>query len=320
MKPVWRLLISLVVLGAVAAVLFWPKKPVPPPKLSTLVSFDVGAVRAITVTRPGQPQVQLTRQNGNWRMVQPYAYPADKSAVQTVLDTLGHINNPRRVGAATDPAEFGLDQPSSVELQLASGKTFDFQFGGDTPTGGDTYLRLGPNGPVEIANTAVKESALKSAFLLQDKAPIHFPAGQVTEIEASHNGKHVTFTKTSGAWPKAQENNIEALLDAFGDGQMSSMVDPTGNSASAHGLFHPATSLTLVWNGGSTQLDIGAAQDPTDDYARNSESPAVFTLSDYMVSDITALFKPESSPSAAAAPAAGPTPSAISSGGGSQVP
>ncbi len=309
MKPLWRLLIAVVVLGAVVAVLEWPKKSTPAPSAKSLVTFDAAAVRHITINQPGQPQVALSRDHGVWQLDAPYTYPADSATVATVLDSLGNIKGAQNVGPATNLAAFGLDNPSTVTLALADGKVFAFNFGSDSPTGGNSYLRLGTAGNVEMADSAIKASVLKSAFEMQDKTPVHFPSSQVNRIEVTSKGKSLTISQTNNAWPKDQQDNVQSLLDGLSDGQMSAMIDPTGAQAAAHGLNQPTTSLTLVWDGGSAQLDIGAKQDANDDYARNSSSPAVFTLASYLVDDINALFTPAPPAAAATSPA---TPGAVS--------
>ena len=292
MKTWLRLLIAVVILGAVVGVLYWPQKAKPAAAAAPLVKMDANQVQRIAISQPGQPATVLTKAGAHWNLDQPYAFAADGPTVASLLDALGGITGAEDVGTSTSPATFGLDQPSTVELGLANGQTLDFQFGADTPTAGNTYLRLGPSGPIEIVPSDVKASALKSAFLLQDKSILHFPSGQLTALDVTDHGKKLHLDCVKGAWPKDQQTNVQSLLDALQDGQMTTMPDPVGKDAAANGLAHPVTTLRLTWNGGSAELDLGNKQGAGAYYARNNSSPAIFTLSDYLLTDITNLVTP----------------------------
>ncbi len=291
MKTWLRLLIAVALLAAVIGVLYWPKKPAPA-AAAPLVAVDASQVQRIAVTRPGHPDTVLTRSGASWNLDQPYAYPADGPTVASLLDALGGITGAKDVGASNNPAAFGLDKPSTVELGLANGKALDFEFGADTPTGGNSYLRLGGAGAIQIVPSDVKQSALKSAFLLQDKTVLHFPSGQLTALDVTDHGKALHLDCVKGAWPKAQQANVQSLLDALQDGQMTTMPDPDGKDAAADGLGHPPITLRLTWNGGSAELDLGNKNGSDEYYARNNASPAIFTLSDYLATDITNLTAP----------------------------
>lgn len=290
MKPWHRLVIAVIVLAAIVGYLNWPRKAAAVAAAPALVKFSASEVRSLGIEQPGQPEVLLSKAGSDWSLTQPYAYAADGPTVSSVLDALADITGAQDVGAVRDPAAFGLDHPSVVTLGLANGSTLKFEFGSDTPTGGNSYLRMGGSGPVKIVSSDVKNSALKSAFLLQDKAIVHYPAGQLTSLDVTAGGKHAHFERTQDAWPKDQQTNIQSLLDALQDGQMTAMPDAAGKDAAADGLTKPAITVNLVWKGGAAQLDIGAKKGAAEYYARNSSSSAIFTLSDYLITDINALF------------------------------
>lgn len=290
MKPWHRLAIAVIVLAAIVGYLNWPKKAAPVAAAPPLVKLNSSQVRSLSIAQPGQPEVELSLVGADWKLTQPYAYAADGPSVSSLLSSLSDITGAQDVGAVKDPAAFGLDHPSVVTLGLSSGGSLEFNFGSDTPTGGNSYLRMGATGPVKIVSSDIKNSALKTAFLLQDKAIVHYPAGQLTSLEVTSGRQHAHFDRTDNAWPKDQQTNIQSLLDALQDGQMTAMPDAVGKDAAADGLAKPAITINLVWKGGAEQLDIGAKKGAAEYFARNSNSPAIFTLSDYLITDINALF------------------------------
>ncbi|MGH9412999.1 MAG: DUF4340 domain-containing protein [Terriglobales bacterium] len=314
MKSWWRLVVAVVVLIVVVAVLDWPHQAKPAAAAAKpLVSLTASDVQRIAIQQPGQPEVVLTKTGNDWKLDQPYSFAADTTAVSSLINTLDDITGASKVADATPQiklASFGLDpaaktaQPSTVAFGLASGKTITFVFGSDTPTGGNTYFRVGDTGAIEMASSYVKTDSLKSAFDLQDKQVLHFPSGQITALTIKTKSKSLQFAKNSGqsknAWPKAQSSNISSLIDSLDDAQMNALPAPSAAAAdklaAKDGLLHPAYAVTLLWQGGKETLDIGAKTGAAQYYARNSETPAVFTLSDYLITDITNLTSPAQAP------------------------
>lgn len=301
MKPWIRLVIAVVVLAVVAGVLFWPHKPAAPaPSAVPLIKVDNAQVQQVTITQPGQPTIQVERSgNSTWKMTQPYAYAADGAAVTSLLDTLGNITSTQKIGPADNLATFGLDHPSTIELTRSSGSPLDFQFGATTPMGQSFYLRIG-SGPVEMADGTVRDSVLRNAFALQDKTILYFPEDQVTAIDVTQGGKTLHLDKVKDAWPAAQKDNVQALLDALSGAQMAAMIDPAGKVTPAMHLTPPAVTLKLTWTGGTSavsgQIEVGGKQDDSNDYARTSVSPAIFSISTYLVDDMTKLLAPPPAP------------------------
>lgn len=309
MKSWWRLVVAVIVLIVIVAVLKWPHKAQPAAPEKPLVSLTASDVQRISIQQPGQPDVVLTKTGSNWKLDQPYAFAADSTAVSSLINTLDDITGATKVSDVTPKiqlANFGLDaaaksgQPATVELGLSSGKTIDFIFGSDTPTGDNTYFRVGSKGAIEMVSSYIKTDSLKAAFDLQDKKVLHFPSGQITGVILTAEGKTLHFTKNNSAWPKAQSSNITSLIESLGDAQMNAMkatdAAAAAKLAAKDGLTHPSYVVTLEWQGGKDTLAIGAKTGAAEYYARNSETPAVFTLSDYLISDITNLTSPASTP------------------------
>ncbi|MGH9476193.1 MAG: DUF4340 domain-containing protein [Terriglobales bacterium] len=309
MKSWWRLAVAVVVLIVIVAVLRWPHKAKPVVASKPLVALSAAAVQRIAIQQPGQPQVVLTKSGSNWSLDRPYSFAADSTAVGSLLDTLSDVTDATQVAPVTPSiklASFGLDptaktaQPSTVELGLTSGKTVTFIFGSDTPTGGNTYFQVGDSGPIEMASDYIKTDALKGAFDLQDKSALHFPSGQITGLKIVAGRKTIQFAKTKDGWPKTQSDNITSLIDSLNDAQMNAVPAPDAPSAAKlakkDGLAHPSYVVTLAWEGGSATLTIGAKTGAAEYYADNSTTPAVFTLSDYLITDITNLTTPTQAP------------------------
>jgi len=179
-----------------------------------------------------------------------------------------------------------------VNLTLDGGKTVQFEFGGMAPTSDNVYLRLNRGGEVYMAPGYLKEDAIKPAFALQDKALLHFSEAAVTGLAVRADDKAVSVQKGKGGWPKAQQSNVQSLLDALQDGAMDSMADAEGVHPGQYGLDHPTASVELTWKDGQARLEIGKKKGATEYYARNSQSPAIFVLNNYIVDDMNTMVHP----------------------------
>jgi hypothetical protein len=319
---IWiRMSAAVIALGALIVILYWPQKAKPAASAKPLVTVPDAQVQRIAITpapaaaaataptataaapaAAAGPAVVLTKSGSDWQLEQPYAFKADGPTVASLLDALGDITGATVVGQASEAAKFGLDHPAIVQLGLANGKSLSFRFGSDNPSGDHVYLQVG-SGPIEMVTSDVKDNAVKSAFDLQDKTVVQFPSGQVTAIDLTDQGKTVHVTKVKNAWPAAQKSNVQSLLDGLEDAQMNAMSDVTGQAAAADGLAHPPIVLRLSWNGGSSELDIGNKSGAAEYYARNSASPAIFTISDYLITDMNNVVTPPK-PMTVAAPGA----------------
>jgi hypothetical protein len=244
----------------------------------------------------------VSKQAGNWRLVQPYSYAADNSAVSTLLSTLSSAHASEQLGAQKDLSIFGLDKPSTVQLQLAQGKKLQFDFGSDAPTGGGVYLRAAASPGVVTVPAYIKTDAVKSAFDLQDRTVLHFSSDNLTALTFQEKGKKASFERKDGKWPAAKQSDIQNLVDTLQEARMDALTDVQGKDAAKYGLAKPATVLTLEWTGGQGRVEIGSKHG-TDYYARSSDGPAIFTVASYIVTDMQALLKPPAKPAPTKKPA-----------------
>jgi len=293
MKGLIRLAIAIVVLAGLGGLYLWLGKQNKPAEAATppLATFDSSSVQQISVQDGSNPQVTLVKRGGNWRLLQPYAYGADNSAVSTLLSTLSGLHPSEQLGPQKDLSIFGLDKPSTVQLQLAQGKKLQFDFGSDVPAGGGVYLRTAASPGVFTVPAYIKSDVVKSAFDLQDRTVLHFSSDNLTGLTFQEKSKKASFERKDGKWPDAKKSDIQALLDALQGARMDALTDAQGKDTAKYALANPATVLTLNWKGGQGRMEIGSKKG-TDYYARSSDGPAIFTLAGYIVTDMQALLKP----------------------------
>jgi Domain of unknown function (DUF4340) len=293
MKGLIRLVIAVVVLAGLGGLYLWLGKQNKPAEAATppLATFDTGSVQQISIQDGSSPTITLAKQGGNWRLLQPYAYAADNGQVSTLLSTLSGVHPSEQLGPQKDLSIFGLDKPTTVQLQLAQGKNLEFDFGSDVPAGGGVYLRTAASNGVVTVPAYIKTDAVKSAFDLQDRTVLHFSPDSLTGLTFQQKGKKASFERKDSKWPDAKQSDIQTLVDTLQGARMDALTDVQGKDAAKYGLSNPDGVLTLSWKGGQGRVEIGTKKG-TDYYARSSDSPAIFTLAEYIVTDMQALLKP----------------------------
>jgi hypothetical protein len=293
MKGLIRLAIAVVILAGLGGLYLWLGKQNKPAEAAepALAAFDSGSVQQISIQDGSNPPVTLAKQGGNWRLLQPYAYAADNGEVSTLLSTLSGVHPSEQLGPQKDLSIFGLDKPSTVQLRLAQGKKLEFDFGSDVPAGGGVYLRTATSPSVVTVPAYIKTDAVKSAFDLQDRTVLHFSSDSLAGLTFQEKGKKASFERKDNKWPEAKQSDIQSLVDTLQGARMDALTDIQGKDVAKYGLARPDSVLTLNWKGGQGWVQIGAKKG-TDYYARSSDSPAIFTLAGYIVTDMQALLKP----------------------------
>src|SRR5205085_4578167 len=66
-------------------------------KKDFLADFDPAAVEKIQLSYTDQPQIEIVKQDDNWKLTKPVAYPAEKSVVENFLTTIKEAKIERRL-------------------------------------------------------------------------------------------------------------------------------------------------------------------------------------------------------------------------------
>ncbi|MCX7627108.1 MAG: DUF4340 domain-containing protein [Methylophilaceae bacterium] len=178
MKSRWLLnLVLLLAVGAIAIFLYLRPKPVEKgPKAYTLSTLDAGRISRITVEVPAKRPVRLEKQQGRWRMVEPYQARADETSMERIVALL-NATSPIKL-PAEDLARFGLDSPA-LKLRLDDE---EFSFGMYQPVSGEQFVAY--KGSVYAIAPHFSEEATAQPLELLDKRPFD-PDEQIVGFDFS---------------------------------------------------------------------------------------------------------------------------------------
>lgn len=274
----------------IAAILFaaiWILQKVHSPSpvnTSLLPGLRVTDVTGVEIVPAGALAISADFTNGVWQLEQPFQYPAQTAAIQTLLDLISKLTPTLRLTAAdmnkTASAGFGFDHPQFSIILTASGRQWQLDVGNRTAPGDGVYVRVvGVEGafitgvdwlqwlPREA--TAWRNTSLVSA------------AGQFDTIVITNGTKviNLKLDVTNRLWrmtnplqARANSLNILAALEQLRTAHVAQFVtdDPKVDLAT----FGLQPAELDLWLGSGTNLTAGihlgkiSTNDPAQVYAR----------------------------------------------------
>ena len=250
-------------------------------------------VDSLTLSHPAksnEPSLRLTKESGDWRIVQPVNSGADQTAVQGVLDNL----MTSKVSETSEPATpdrlkiFGLAPPQvEIQFKLKSGAQHTLQMGDKDFTGSSVYAIVDGAKTVSLLPDYILTSADKSLDDLRDHSVLHLTTYNVASFTlknpsgdlelAKSKGDQWDFTKPTDAM--ADQDSIDALLTAVSNARIASFADKNESNPAKYGLKDPAISFTATDDTGKKSTLLLGKKDGNDYFARDTSRPSVFRVS-----------------------------------------
>jgi hypothetical protein len=214
-----------------------------------LVKLDTADISEIRMTTSGeQPKlVKLVREGNAWKAVQEdKSYPADKSALTSLLSTVADLNAVRMVSRKKDNWDsYNVGEKStnvsvytggSVEAEFRVGKTgFNQAPGGQQQFGRQgieafTYVRMADEEEVYMVNGFLEATFNRSINDWRDKSFLRFSADDVTRIDFRYpaDSSYVVEKKDS-VWTvagrQAENHKVVSYLREFATRSETSFAD-----------------------------------------------------------------------------------------------
>lgn len=250
--------------------------------------LEPAATSEVLLRKKGSPEVLLRRVDGAWRLVKPVAAPADTQAVEGLIKALADLSNEETIAEqGADLRQYGLDDPSgAVTFQPASpgAKPQVLFFGRDNPTGSYAYAMVDGRPEVFLTWLWVKNSVLKDADGLRDKAVWRFEPAAVQEARSTHAGGFSlrrgeagwSVRRAAGEEPGRAEA-IDAWLGELSRLRALSVPSEDGRGGDWGLASGPRLGLRLA-DGQTLELRVGKARDEDGYYAQAGPGGPVFVL------------------------------------------
>lgn len=296
MKQPAGLLIASVVLVVLAGLVWWTNKhpsasaASATPAAPKILSLQENQIQQVTLDKSGSPPLVLKKLADKWMIAEPKVMPADSTAVDSLTSTAATLNADRVIDEhPSNLAQFGLDNPKEeVDFTLKDGKTDKLLFGGDTPSGSDTYAKLASKPAVYTVPSYTKSSFDKTVSDLRDKRLLPFSQDKLTSVSLSTKGATVEFNKNGqGEWqitkPKpyrADNGQVDDLVRKLADARMdlSAGADDQKKNDEAYSLGTRVGTATVVDNNGPETLEVRKTKD-NNYYAKSSAVEGIYKVS-----------------------------------------
>jgi len=235
--------------------------------------------------RNSSGQMEVAKQNGDWKFTKPSPGRADTQAVESLLSA---ATTAQMAGVASEQPEnlgkYGLASPSIVFAIVAdSGEKSTLLVGKKE---GDVCFAHDPSRPMIFRITGDLCKKLDVTYAdLRDKQVLHFDADNITRVEIHNAHGTIIATRSEGdewtlASPDAQKGKSAASWKIFdpltGLRAEEVLEHPPPNLAAK--LATPAIEVTLLSKDGATTILRMSHETGGAVYARTSDNTAVYKL------------------------------------------
>ena len=289
-------------------------------ELPSLPAIDKTAIDRIDITR-GDKTLTLSKTDGAWT-VSDKAYPADTSAVNDMLDTLGDLTLSALVSESGDRVRYELDADAAVKVKAqAKGKEIrTLTIGKTAPSFNHTFVMLKDDTRIFQADKSFRTQFDKGVDEFRDKVVLAFKTEKINTLTLEKDGVKKVLTLTAPAQEsdgktgeqtdqgKDQEKDQKAEAkkpEAQWTAADGTPADQTAvkdllaslsrleclkfkNEAETEALKKevPTCKITLE-NGMNLGLNLFASKEGEDIPGLSPQSPWAFDLASYKAGDIT---------------------------------
>ncbi len=279
------------------------------------VRVDQADVRRVKIERPGQTIVAERVTVGDedvWYLRQPLDTPADRFAVQGILDAVTRAKAAEFAEKPADPSTVGLDKPQAVatlttkdgqEITLRVGKEIEKEVATESGEGTETrrvvYVEADEHPQLLLVYADLADDLNKDVMDLRDKTILSFANNDVTAVKVqsksaanfeAHKNKDGQWMLQAPAGVEADRGEIDSILWSLDDLSATAFEEEEPQDLQKYGLTVPEAVITLTIRGQSQPVKVtfGKPADPGARYCRTSQSTQVYQVGDIIVKGLPA--------------------------------
>jgi hypothetical protein len=234
--------------------------------------LDADRIVAIDV-RSGAGAVSLVEEEGEWRLAEPVAYPADPAAVLGLLEAVAGLDADRVLGSdEVDPQSYGLDEPEiGLVLTDDNGRIFELAVGGTAPLGGKRAVRRGDADEVVLCSDGFVSRLDLPVDDWRSREVVAVAEHELSAITIDAGDDRIRAERDGGRWWL-----VEPLADLADQEQLASLVAelnglrvseflPSEGRTDAADLDHPEFRIRLEGGEGFEAVELELAAPSGDD-------------------------------------------------------
>jgi len=250
------LILTGVFLALLAFVVLWERhQPTSEEKAKStrrLIDLDAKEVASLSIERPGQPPVALSRKDGRWILEGPKGGAADATTADGLVSDLARLDLLGETRSTFDPKEYGLDPPkakATVKMRDDASRTVLF---GDAIPGADATAAAegGRLGSVKFAPIS---QLTKPYDEYRSRSLVDVSTSDVTRVTVARGPNRVVAVRsTAGGWRLEQPVNdlasgtfVDQLLADLAGVRATEFPAVSPGDLPRIGLAPPVTEVVL---------------------------------------------------------------------------
>jgi hypothetical protein len=292
-------LVLILLLLGLGAYVYWIEMPKAEQEAKKKTLFEFKADDATEVSLAySDHEIVLKKSGDDWRLTKPMDVAADQTAAKNLVSAIADCEVKKSLDeSATDRAQYGLDAPFvKVTVKLKDKELPAILVGKNTPVGFSTYIQKAGDPKVMLTNSAFRSGMDKKVKDLRDKTILNFADNDVQKIEIHGEGKDITFAQKDAKWSieqpgpyAADDTTMRSFLSTLRSMRAVDFPDDQPSNLSTYGLDNPRLKVMLYLGKDNAQKEvrIGAETEKKEVYLQTSGQPAVYTVSDWIVRDLS---------------------------------
>lgn len=290
MKKEYLILAALII--CLSAYLFFRNEGRDNYTLPETPKIDAQQVTAVLIEKKDQ-QIRLSKKDKTW-VVSDNAYPADKSTVDSMLDSISRFKLTTLVSQKSDLKRYQLDPENRIQVTASvNGKeTFTFTIGKEAPTGNHTFVMIASDTNIYHAAGSFGYDFDQDIESLRDKMVLRVTAPAVKQVSVSKDSISKTVIakeekddkgKTTTRWSDQDDKPVaKTMVDGF-IASLSYLKCDTYPQTQTKNEFNDKTPMLVidVAEQEKKTLRLYKGDDDKTVYGISSMNDYLFTFSEY---------------------------------------
>ncbi len=234
-----------------------------------LLSVPTDRVVALSLSRPGRPAIEISRDR-RWRMKEPYAAVVDEKTILKSLDILAASEIVASTGEqellrlGRTREDFGLSRPEMTVVVADADSKMEISFGSLTPSGDGRYASVAGEDAIYVVST--------NAFAAMNLPPEGFLRRAVFSVAQEAvlaldmkrgSGSFMRFARDGELWRMTQPREVQASAT-----RVKSLLESVLS----------ASAVDFVWPSGATNESAVATTAFLAGYGLDPESAVTLTM------------------------------------------
>lgn len=248
---------------------------------------EVATIDSLTRTNRSGQTLKIERRGESWMLTQPYEWPADRNAVDRMINELQFLEHETSFSvedlgkSGQTLAEYGLENPAYTITFTSGGKTYVSKVGDNTEIANRLYL-LSPDGKhIHVVSRSLADSIGLPLEVVRSPAVFSIPVFEVRSVTIQNSLKVRLQRDANTNWnfeapirARASKGKVEVTINALNSLAAKNFPELNATDMERTGLNAPSLRITLEGNLRKETLLIGNPVPPKTNAATNATAKA----------------------------------------------